>query len=383
MARALLRPVDLTTQSRGPINVITPVLRMGCTVPSGAEAARIAAATGLYFSADCMPGIRRVSGRHGFEYRRDGGGLATAEEADRIARLAIPPAWTDVWICADGRGHLQATGRDARGRKQYRYHPEWVKRRSEDKFGRMAEFGHALSRIRGRVRADLRTEMSGRTAVLALAVLLLDETSVRIGSPRYRELHQSYGLTTLTSQHLSVDGREVQLQFRGKAGRDVELSLTDARIARAMCRLSELPGQDLFRYADERGRMHVIGSGDVNAYLREAAGSAVTSKDFRTWGGTLAATEVLIASDAPPSDRVITSAYRAASQVLHNTPAVCRTSYVHPGVVSLYRSGELAAMWDVAAAGAGTLPLLSAPERTLLTLIETLAGTDFGTGVRP
>lgn len=305
-------------------------------------------------------------------YRRDDGDAIAPEEMERIARLRIPPAWTDVWVCADARGHLQATGRDARGRKQYRYHAEWVRGRSEDKFGRLEGFGRSLSRIRRRVAADLARDALDQAHALAVAVSLLDETLVRVGSTRYRDLHDSYGLTTLTTSHVAVDGESVSLRFRGKAGRDIALSLSDARIASAMRRMSELPGQDLFRWVDEGGGVHAIGSSDVNAYLREAAGTAVTSKDFRTWGGSRAATEVLVSADGGPSERTVSEAIRAAAGLLHNTPAVCRKSYVHPGIVELYRSGCLGESWSEARAAAQSLPRLNVTERTFLALVSRL-----------
>jgi DNA topoisomerase-1 len=250
----------------------------------------------------------------------------------RFKQLAIPPAWTDVWICGDERGHLQATGRDARGRKQYRYHPRWRELRDADKFDHLLEFAKALPRIRRQVRADIGAPGLPRRKVLALLVELLERTCIRIGNERYAEENDSFGLTTMRNRHVKVEGARIEFQFRGKSGKFHRIALDDPKLARIVRRIRELPGQELFQYQDESGEVQSIGSSDVNDYLKEIAGTEVSTKDFRTWAGS-----VYVASLLRHREHVgithVAAAVREASRQLGNTPAICRKSYVHPRVL--------------------------------------------------
>ena len=288
---------------------------------------------GLRYSRDGEKGIRREQGTKGFEYL-DAAGKRVADDGalDRIRSLAIPPAWTDVWICADERGHLQATGRDARGRKQYRYHPRWREMRDADKFDHLLEFARALPRIRRQVRADMALEGLPRRKVLALLVQLLERTCIRIGNERYAEENDSFGLTTMRNRHVKVSGARVEFQFRGKSGKFHRIAVDDPQLARIVRHCRDLPGQELFQYLDSAGEVQSIGSSDVNDYLKEIAGCEVSTKDFRTWAGS-----VYVASWLRRCERVgithVAAAVRAASRQLGNTPAICRKSYVHPRVL--------------------------------------------------
>ncbi len=289
---------------------------------------------GLRYSADSEPGIRRAAARGKFEYRDARGRIVTAKKTlDRIRALAIPPAWTDVWICADARGHLQATGRDARHRKQYRYANEWRSQRDAHKFDRMQLFARALPAIRRRVRADLGAPGLPRRRVLAALVRLLEETSLRIGNERYVEANDSFGLTTLRNRHARVTGARVELEFRGKGGKPQRASIDDERVARIVRRCRELPGQTLFEYVDDAGAVQRIDSADVNAYLKKIAGLEVTAKDFRTWAGSVFVARTLARREGRIGHAHVTAAVRGAAERLGNTPAICRKSYVHPRVL--------------------------------------------------
>jgi len=290
----------------------------------------------LVYVDDAAPGIRRQRCGKGFSYRTpDGALLRDTQQLRRISALAIPPAYGDVWICALPQGHLQATGRDSRGRKQYRYHAEWRRARDADKFARLAEFGLALPRIRRRVAADLRSAGSGtnRSAVLAALVRLLDTTLVRVGNEEYARSNGSFGLTTLRSRHAAVRGARLRLSFHGKSGVPHEVDLEDPLVARVVRRCQELPGQELFRYVDGTGELRGVSSTDVNGYLREASGAELTAKDFRTWHGSVLALSLM------RSDPEITpvAVVRSVAASLRNTAAVCRRSYVHPRVLQTAR----------------------------------------------
>lgn len=347
-------------------------MSLACSIRLDEDAARTARDADLYFSTDCTPGIRRSAGDAGdFLYSCDEGTPLSAEDLQRIRRLRIPPAWTDVWICSDERGHLQATGRDAKGRKQYRYHERWQSVRDASKYERLVPFGEALPRIRERVDSDLRHPQLDKERVLALVVAVLDRTYFRVGNPQYARENDSFGLTTLRATHADIRSTRVMLRFRGKAGRELAFDIDDPRIVRAFRRIQEIPGQELFQYLDSDGMVRIIESGDVNEYLREAGGSEITSKDFRTWGGSLAAALVLAAeAKHPPSERGVTRAIRRASEVLNNTPAVCRRSYVHPGLLDLYRSGEFAQAWMQASRRTRGSSRLSQEERVFLALLK-------------
>lgn len=337
--------------------------------PASVEAA---SAADLVITSDCYPGIRRERTPTAFRYRREGGGAISTQDRERIERLKIPPAWSDVWICADERGHVQATGRDARGRKQYLYHERWRATRDETKYERMVVFGEALPDIRAAVDRDLRRPKVDRQRVLALAVAVLDRTLVRVGNSEYARDNESYGLTTLLDEHAQVGTTTVRLRFRGKSGKELEVSVADPRVARALRKARDLPGQELLQYLDEAGEPRVIGSGDVNEYLREVSGAELTSKDFRTWGGSLAFALALAAEDVPPSEALVTAAVRQAAGALHNTPAVCRRSYIHPGLIELYRSGRFEEAWQAAASAEPGRPSLAEDERTFLGLLRKL-----------
>ena len=297
---------------------------------------------GLRYSRDDEKGLARERQGTGFGYV-DAKGERIDDEAtlERIRRLAIPPAWTDVWICADERGHLQATGRDARGRKQYRYHARWRELRDADKFERLTEFARALPRVRRQVRADMAVPGLPRRKVLALLVELLERTCIRVGNERYAEENDSFGLTTMRNRHVKVSGARVEFQFRGKSGKFHRIRVDDPQLARIVRRCRDLPGQELFQYLDEAGEVQSVGSTDVNDYLKEIAGADVTTKDFRTWAGSVYVAGLLSKFASPSTERDakrvgvthIAAAVRAASQQLGNTPAICRKSYVHPRVL--------------------------------------------------
>ncbi|HEX5591444.1 MAG TPA: hypothetical protein VFX65_14220 [Candidatus Limnocylindrales bacterium] len=296
-------------------------------------------AGGFRFGDDRRPGIRRRRAGRGWVYLDpDGRRIADGATVARIRALAIPPAWTAVWIATDPAMHLQATGRDARGRKQYRYHPAWRRRRETEKFDRLARFAEALPAIRAAAAADLERPGLPREKVLAAVVQLLDRTHVRVGNPEYARLYRSFGLTTLRNRHASIEGTTIRFRFRGKAGRDHDVSIRDRRLAGIVRRCRDLPGQDLFAYVDEAGDVRDITSDDVNDYLRQAAGrDDVTAKDFRTWAGTVLAFRALRAVAPSGRDvdarRSVVAAIQETADQLGNTPAVTRQSYVHPAVV--------------------------------------------------
>jgi DNA topoisomerase-1 len=292
---------------------------------------------GLVWVSDDSPGIRRVRDGDGFAYiGANGRRIRSAAELERIRKLAIPPAYEEVWICTLANGHLQATGRDARGRKQYRYHPGWRIAKDRHKFDRMPEFGTALPRIRRRVQADLGGAigtMPRRETVLATIVRLLDTTLVRIGNEEYARENRSFGLTTLRNRHAAVTGSTLRLRFRGKSGKEHEVALDDPRVARVVRRCQAMPGQELFRYVDEDGSQHGVDSADVNGYIREAAGADFTAKDFRTWHGTAHALALWIERSGDGKRPSAKELLAEVASRLGNTVAVCRKSYVHPRVL--------------------------------------------------
>ena len=288
----------------------------------------------LRYSSDAEPGFSRHGDAKRFEYR-DAKGEPIRDEPtlERIRKLAIPPAWTRVWICADEHGHLQATGRDARGRKQYRYHAAWRATREADKFEHLAEFAQALPAIRRRVRADLALPGLPRRKVLAAIVRLLESTCIRIGNERYAEENESYGLTTLRNRHVRVEGARVEFRFRGKSRKFHRIAIDDPRLARIIEHCRDLPGQELFQYLDDDEQVQSIASQDVNEYLREIAGRDVSTKNFRTWAGSLFVASRLAREENPATAGRIAAAVREAAERLGNTPAICRKSYVHPRVL--------------------------------------------------
>jgi DNA topoisomerase-1 len=310
------------------------------------ETLETAQAAGLRYVSDSVPGIRRLRSGKGFRYiAPDGRAIREPSVLNRIRSLAIPPAYRDVWICPDANGHIQATGRDARGRKQYRYHPRWREVRDETKFGRMLDFSAALPRIRRRVERDLGLSGLPREKVLATVVRLLECTGIRVGNDEYARNNGSFGLTTLRDNHVEISGSTLRFQFRGKSGKSHKVALNDPRLARIVRRCQALPGEELFQYVDEADEQQTIGSGDVNDYLREISGEEFTAKDFRTWWGTILALAALRTMDAPASEREAKSAIiKVIDQVanqLNNTRAVCRKYYVHPAVFESFSEGRL------------------------------------------
>ena len=309
------------------------------------EGKAVARQAGLRYVGDHLPGIRIGAGR-GFRYAGpDGKAVRDAATLARIRALAIPPAWTDVWISPWDNGHIQATGRDARGRKQYRYHARWRSVRDEAKYERTLAFGRALPAIRARVGADLKRPGLPREKVLATVVWLLEATMMRVGNEEYARRNQSFGLTTLRDRHVRVDGSEVEFRFRGKSGVQHAVKVDDARLARVIRAARDLPGQELFQYIDDDGERRGIGSADVNDYLREITGEEFTAKDFRTWSGTVLAALALqecekFDSEAQAKKNVV-RAIEHVAQRLGNTPSVCRKCYVHPAVLDAYFDGTM------------------------------------------
>ena len=302
-----------------------------------------AKAAGLRYVTETAPGIRRRRAGHGFVYLNGHGPVRQTQTLARIRALAIPPAWTEVWICPSPSGHIQAVGRDARGRKQYRYHPRWRETRDESKYTRMLAFARALPRIRTRVEADLRRRRLPREKVLATIVRLLETTLVRVGNEEYARANRSFGLTTLRDRHVDVSGAEVRFQFRGKGGKEHAVGVRDPRVARIVRHLQDLPGQELFQYLDDDGARRSVDSGDVNAYLREISGEDFTAKDVRTWAGTvlcaLALAEAREFASLREARRNITRAIEQVAARLGNTPAISRKCYVHPAVLDAYLEG--------------------------------------------
>lgn len=306
------------------------------------EAARAAE---LRHVNDEEPGITRHASGKGFTYKSpDGKTIRDASTLARIKALVIPPAWTEVWVCTDANGHLQATGRDARGRKQYRYHSQWSRVRDETKYGRAALFGQALPGIRKRVTADLESKGLSRERVLATLVRLLELTFIRVGNTEYAKSNKSFGLTTLQDRHVQIAGANVVFKFRGKSGKSHEVMLTDKRLARLIKSCRDVPGQDLFQYLDENGGRHPVRSTDVNDYLRSVSGNDFTAKDFRTWAGTLLAASALLegrANGEKATKAATLRAVQAVAKQLGNTPAVCRKCYIHPAILKSFEDEAL------------------------------------------
>ena len=300
---------------------------------------------GLYYVNDARPGITRRRRGKGWSYVHPDGKPVSERDRAWIDAVVIPPAWTDVWISPVPDGHILATGRDQKGRKQYRYHPRWREVRDGNKYHRMSEFGLALPGLRDRIERDLSRRGLPRDKVLGAVVRLLDDTLIRIGNAEYAADNESYGLTTLQDDHATVTGGKVEFEFRGKSGKDQEIVLRDKRLARIVKACQELPGEELFQYLDDDGRVVDIGSGDVNEYLRGLTGGSFTAKDFRTWGGSVMAAETL-ADAGPPSSRTaakrnVLAALDAAATALGNTRTVARNCYVHPRVTESYEDASL------------------------------------------
>jgi DNA topoisomerase I len=331
---------------------------------------------GLRHASDDRPGITRRRAGRGFSYRDpDGRRITDRETIDRIRSIVIPPAWTDVWICPWPNGHLQATGRDARGRKQYRYHRRFRARRDDAKFERLIGFARALPAIRERVDRDLSRPGLPREKVIAAVVRLLELTLIRVGNDEYARLNRSFGLTTLRDRHAAVDGTAITFRFRGKSGRQSTVGLRDRRLAAIVRRCQDLPGQELFQYVGPDGQPHDVASDDVNAYLGEVA-PGITAKEFRTWAGTVLAFRALRATGAGRTDRErqhnITAAIEATAENLGNTPAVARQAYVHPAVVDAYLDGRIRTALVEAAEDADEAPGATDPdeERAVVALLR-------------
>ncbi|MCZ0962037.1 DNA topoisomerase IB [Paracoccus benzoatiresistens] len=301
---------------------------------------------GLVYVNDDMPGITRRKSGKGFSYwGPDGRAITDKAERQRLASLAIPPAYTDVWICPDPRGHIQATGRDDKGRKQYRYHPDFRAVRDSAKYDHMLEFAHALPQIRARVDQDMSRRGMPAEKVLATVVHLLENTMIRVGNADYVKQNKSHGLTTLRDRHVSFEGNEVRFRFKGKSGKEWNLGLRDRRVARIVRAAQDIPGQHLFQYLDEDGERQKVTSTEVNAYLRDISGQNVTAKDFRTWTGTVLAALALAEYEKCDSQaaakRNIRDAIERVSSRLGNTPTICRKCYIHPQVIDAYLADEL------------------------------------------
>lgn len=297
---------------------------------------------GLIYCSDDGPGITRRRSGQGWSYWQDGQRITSAKVIDRIDRLVIPPAWTDVWIAPRAGCHIQATGRDAKGRKQYRYHGEWRTARDGTKYGRVAAFGRALPRLRKRIERDLRKRGLPREKVLAAVVSLLELTRIRVGNDEYAKQNKSFGLTTLRDRHVQFSGDKAVFEFVGKSGKKHTTMLRDRRLARIVKACQELRGQRLFQYTDEAGEIRAVTSGDVNDYLREATGEDFSAKDFRTWAGTVEAARILCTKgDTTATKATIRECVRDVSKLLGNTPAVCRKAYIHPAVTEAFEARTL------------------------------------------
>lgn len=310
------------------------------------DPAACAKVIGLLYVSDDMPGIRRMKNGKGFTYTDVlGKTIKNKTDIKRFRSLVIPPAWTDVWICPHVDGHLQVTGRDIKGRKQYRYHPLWNKMRNMTKYQRMIPFAHLLPRVRTHIQHDLSLSGLPRAKVLAAIVQLLEKTMIRVGNEEYAQKNKSYGLTTFRNRHVEVRGSKIQFTFRGKSGVDHVITCTDGALARIVRACQQMPGQQLFEYVDEDGKCQCISSADVNDYLRGILGDEYTAKDYRTWQGTvlmaMALSKIGPAKTQKEEKKNITLAIKEVSEKLGNTPTVCRNYYIHPGVVAAYQDGSL------------------------------------------
>jgi DNA topoisomerase-1 len=345
-----------------------------------------AKAAGLRYVTDAIRGIQRERAGDRFTYLDSHGKpIQEPEEVRRIESLGIPPAWTQVWICPTPRGHLQATGRDAKGRKQYRYHPRWREVRDQTKFDRMIAFGEALPRIRERVAHDLALAGLPREKVLATVIKLLEATAIRVGNEEYVRQNRSFGLTTMRNRHVDVEGSTMRFHFRGKSGKKHEVEVHDRRLARIVKRCRELPGHHLFEYIGDDGQLHTIDSGDVNDYLKEISGQEFTAKDFRTWSGSLLAVRALrelgFCDCATQAKKNVVQAIDRVREQLGNTRAICRKYYVHPAICEAYQEGcllEECAEQELTAADEG----LSSEEAALLRFLRShLSPETRGNGV--
>lgn len=367
-----VRPMSsVKGRALGPRPVVT--VAVAPVTEAAMASARVA---GLRYTTDIKAGIRRT--RHGGTFRYfgpTGRRITSAEELGRIRSLVIPPAWEDVWICPDARGHLQATGRDARGRKQYRYHPKWREIRDETKYDRMIGFAQALPQIRQRTDRDLKRSGVPRQKVLATVVQLLEKTLIRVGNDEYAKQNRSFGLTTLRDGHVDVRGGRLRFTFRGKSGIEHEIDLDDRRLAKIVRACRDIPGYDLFQFYDEQGKRQAVGSADVNAYLKELTGEEYTSKDFRTWAGTVHAAQLLRETteytSVTEAKRHVVRAVESVAKRLGNTKAVSRKCYIHPAIFDSYMDGSMVKMRLVRPRRAGRSPFASTEcEAAVLALLQ-------------
>lgn len=339
-------------------------------MPATTDPREAARAAELRYVEEDDPGITRRRRGRGLSYALGGQSVTSASDRERIARLAVPPAWTDVWICPDDDGHIQATGRDDAGRKQYRYHDRWQVIRDLDKFTQLAIFGARLPTLRRQVALDLDRQGLPQERVLALVVRLLDQTLIRIGSPQYAT-RESFGLTTLESRHVEIEGSDIVFAFAGKSGVEHQLAVADRKLASLIERCDEQSGDQLFVYVDG-GETQAIRSDDVNDYLRAIAGPDVTARDFRTWGGSVAVARHLAPldpHDGCSADQVVLEAIDEAASLLGNTRAVCRSSYVHPEIVTAFKDGRLRKAWR----SSRRTPRMLREERTTLRILRPAA----------
>jgi len=357
------------------------VLAPGATATEAADAAK---AAGLRYvtMSPLPPGIRRLRRGKGFRYLSpDGAALHARADLKRIRALAIPPAWTDVWISPSPLGHIQAVGRDARGRKQYRYHARWREVRDETKYGQLVAFAAMLPAIRRRVRADLKRPGLPREKVIAVVVQLLERTMMRIGNEEYARANQSFGLTTLRNRHVTFRGHALEFKFRGKSGKDHRVRVVDPRLVRIVKACQDIPGYELFQYIDEEGERQSVDSADVNAYLREISGADVSAKVFRTWAGTvraLAALRALEPGDGTEetkaeTNRAVVEMVKGVASQLGNTPAICRKCYIHPDVIESFLNGEFRARIAALARRRSRVAGLDADERVAFAFLADTA----------
>ncbi|WP_242919391.1 DNA topoisomerase IB [Pontibacter liquoris] len=343
-----------------------------------ADHSQSAAWAGLRYTSDTKPGYTRKRAGKGFFYLDEKGEHITDEQVlARLQALVIPPAWTDVWISKSPKGHLQATGRDDKGRKQYVYHPQWQQVRNLTKFGRMIAFGKHLPQLRERIAKDIVSPKMDRRKVTALVLTIMDNALIRIGNRQYAEANNSYGLTTLRDKHVKIEGSKIKFAFRGKKGVEQEIDLQDRRLARLVKACRDIPGYDLFQYYDEAGERQTLESGDVNEYLREATKEEFTAKDFRTWGGTVRMVECLeqVLHEQPEldKDKSIKEAVKGVAKGLGNTPSVCSKYYIHPEVVNLFREDKLIRYLQRHDATVSKNAYLSGTEELVLKMLERVA----------
>ncbi|TXK46387.1 DNA topoisomerase IB [Pontibacter qinzhouensis] len=343
-----------------------------------ADPAKSAAWAGLRYTTDEKPGITRRKAGKSMIYETAKGERITDEKVlERISKLVIPPAWTDVWISPNAKGHLQVTGRDEKGRKQYVYHPDWQKVRSVTKFGRMIMFGKTLPKLREKIETDIASSKLDKRRVTALVLSLLDNALIRIGNRHYAKSNKSYGLTTLRDRHVQISGSQLKFTFRGKKGVEHEIDLKDRRLAQLVKKCKDIPGYDLFQYYDEEGQRQTLESGDVNAYLREATEHDFSAKDFRTWGGTVRMVECLelVLEENPElgKEKSIKESVKMVARSLGNTPTVCSKYYIHPEVVNLFREDKLLQYLKRHDASKPVTKNLSGTEELVLKMLEKVA----------